>query len=410
MLTRASRQRLVSCLALAGALGVATPVFAAKYALSAVLKGDTDRQLIVFFAQPLPPLDTVTCAAGTTCPWSVVVIDKTLTEKLISVTAAAVPKSMPNFGQFQAVALELGAAVPADAVRVSVTLLRNNAPVQTLATPEARKKELIEPVDDPDDATLYFSGIVAPAAGDHTTYTIDTRAGWILRQAGVSALSLNGELKADKRPQADPDSANVFVQADRYGRTWVTRWDVGGLEFDREGKVVNLMSRPSIAAPLSHAFLVDKKDDSGNMIPTVRATLGVNLGLGMELGANTKHDPAVDPASFVFRIAPRLSTYLVVPAPVVKKVVFSAEYTVRVLTQKELFRETRNLPDKADPVPYADRRPRHYATAGVKLMLTEWFGVKGEYEYGSLPPAFQFVNHSGKIGLVFQAKQVRVQN
>jgi len=386
-------------------LACAAPAFAADYVLKAVTRGSAPNVLIVEFAQPLPPVNDVTCLKSQ-CKWLVGVIDATLTpSQRLVIAAVALP---PGFGTRQAIRLELNAPIPPDAESVAVTLLLNNAPTQALRTPAQQQKALIEPVDKPDDATLYFSGIVAPAAGKHTTYTIDTRADWRIRQAGRTTVSLAGELKADKRPRADPDSASAFVRWVQYDDTFVYRWDAGGAEFDRVGKIVNVMSRLRASLPLSYPFLTTTTDANGNAIPRLRATVGVNLGMGLEVGANARHGDYADvddPSTIVLRVVPQLKTYLVLPAPVVKKLVFSADYLVRFPTRRELFLETRDLPDKADPVPHVDRRSRHYATAAMKMALTKWFGVKVEYEYGSLPPAFKMVDHSAKIGLVFQARQ-----
>lgn len=398
-------RRAAAAIAISVACVISASAATADYELKFVLKGDTPSELIVFLGQPLPEETALKCASPVACKWSVEMLDSKLSRQQIQVTSADTPSTMKDFGQFQAIALTLATAIDPEAVRVTVTLLLGNAPSQVLRTRDAQSKAVLQPVDSPDEATLYFSGIVAPAVGKHTAYSIDARASWWISQQGLSSLSIAGEYKADARPNADPDTTSLFLIGDHYGKL-ISKWDVG-VESDRSADVVNLMSRPRVTAALSHAFLTQVKDDSRNEIPTLRASLGVDLGIGLDVGFNARHDDGIDPDKLILRLVPEVKTYLVVPTSFVQKLVFSAGYAVRLPARKEVFRETRGLADGADPVPFADRRPRHHATAGITFKLTDWFGIEGEYAYGSLPPAFQMADHSGKIGLVFQAKQVR---
>jgi hypothetical protein len=402
--------RVTAGLVLGITAGLASPALAADFAIRAVHRGDAPKELLVRLSQPLPPLTDVRCTAPDPCNWCVLITDHDKRTRLVAVVKVEVPPNEQDYANAQALILSLASEVPSDPMRVEVVLLLKNAPSQTLKTPAVAATSRFEAVDDEDKATLYFSGLVAPAAGDTTTYTIDSRANLILDEPTNGYLSILAEFKADKRANADPDTASLFAHYERYDPTFVYKWDVGGGEFDREGKVVNLMSRAYVALPLSHAILRRVEDpDSHVKISTVRASVGVDLEFGLEVGANAKYPDLTDDSSgtFIFRIVPQIQTYLTVPAPVIKKLVFSADYAARLPTTRELFLETRDLPDKADPVMFFTRRVRHHVTAGVKLSLTDYIGFKIEYEHGSLPPAFKVVDHSGKIGLVFQARQSR---
>lgn len=44
----------------------------------------------------------------------------------------------------------------------------------------------------------------------------------------------------------------------------------------------------------------------------------------------------------------------------------------------------------------------------LNFMITEYVGIQIKHQYGSLPPAFNFVQNSGSIGLVFGLKETRV--
>ena len=290
---------------------------------------------------------------------------------------------------------------------MSVTLLLKNAPVQHLKTAEAQAKALFEPVDTADSATVYVSGIVAPAVGKHTAYTIDAKAKYWLWESGLSSAFVTGEYKADARPNADPDSTSLFLAFDRYG-SLITKWDAIGVESNRGASVVNFMSRPRVGTALPYSFVAKHEDPSGNLLSTIRASIGLDVWLGLETGFNLKHAEDVDAEKFILRLVPETKAYLVVPtASFIDKIVVSAGYAVRLPATRETFVETRDLAPGVDPITVADRRPRHHAKAAVTFKLTDWFGVESEYSYGSLPPAFKIVNHSGKIGIVFQARQVR---
>ena len=383
----------------------ATEAAAANYALFAVRKV-APNQVLVHVAQPLPPLASLTCASPASCPWSVEMIDSKLSRQLIGVTAAAEPSGQ-SFAQFQLIVLTLAKELEPEAIRVSVTLLLNNAPTQTLKTMEAEARSRFTPVDSSDDATVYVSGIMAPAVSKHTAYTIDARAKYWFWERGLSSAFVTGEYKADARTNADPDSTSLFLTFDRYS-SLIMKWDAIGIESNRKASVVNMMSRPRVGSALSHAFLATRSDASGNELSVVKASIGLDLWFGIETGLNLKHDDGIKADDFILRFVPETKAYLVVPTTgLINKIVFSAGYAVRLPVTDETFVETRDLAAGASAVPSATQRARHLAKLGITFKLTDWFGVEGQYSYGSLPPAFQIVNHSGKIGIVFQAKQIR---
>jgi hypothetical protein len=48
---------------------------------------------------------------------------------------------------------------------------------------------------------------------------------------------------------------------------------------------------------------------------------------------------------------------------------------------------------------------RHYFGSDLDLMFSDPLGISLKYRYGSIPPAFKFVNHAVSIGLTFKIKQ-----
>jgi hypothetical protein len=281
-------------------------------------------------------------------------------------------------------------------------------------TPKSQKEQgAIQPVDKADDATIYFSGIIAPTLKADTLYSVDARAGWTVRRLGKNGgvpLAVSGAAKTDKRPQADLDSFNLFASLEDYGHDIIVKSNLAGLEFDRQAKVMNVVSYTRFVVPLNTTIVTRTKDASGNIQPHLRATFELDLVPGVEIGENLRNaysaaNGSASGSGFILRGVPGLSGLIVVPAPVVKKLAFQAEYTVRLPAVREVFLDTRGLAPKADPVATLDRRARPHAKASMTLMASPWIGLKFGYEYGSVPPTFQFANHGASLTLVFQAKQ-----
>jgi hypothetical protein len=103
---------------------------------------------------------------------------------------------------------------------------------------------------------------------------------------------------------------------------------------------------------------------------------------------------------------PGASVYLVIPHVWrFKKINLSSNYTARIPTTDELFLETRH---QKTPLPMLTSNTRHYLQNDLQFMATDYFGFEIKQQYGSLPPAFSFVDNRVSIGLVFQLKQGKV--
>jgi hypothetical protein len=55
------------------------------------------------------------------------------------------------------------------------------------------------------------------------------------------------------------------------------------------------------------------------------------------------------------------------------------------------------------------RSPRDYADAKLNFNFTEMFGAFIGYEYGELPPLYNLVDHSMKIGFTYKVKFKRLR-
>jgi hypothetical protein len=387
---------------LAGAGIEAWPMAADELSIAGVHRSGTDpRRLFVVLDQPLPSPEQV----GDPDVWHVRAFRPDETPAVIRVARADVAQA---YATNHRVTLGLEDPIPPDALRVEVMLLLANQPSGSTT---AREDPLpaFERVDDPDDATVYFNGIVAPAKGAKTLYTIDSRADLTLRRFGQSAgtrLGISGELKTDERTHVDPDSARLGVSLRRVtGFAPVLTWDIAALEFNREAKLVNLISAASLVQTWGTPFT---RLHDGTKV--VRATINFQAGLGLEVGANLRNvvrtdSGEADGATAIVRAAPTLGIWLVMPTTTLDRITLSAEYALRVPATRELFLETRGLTEDADPVPLLTRKARHYVTASARFMITKWVGFEAKYEFGSLPPVFQVVDHGASVGLTFMAKQ-----
>ncbi len=395
-----------------GALGIAVafgfPAHAASAAdltIAAVHRSSTNpRLLYVRMSRPLPARNLV----ATEKVWSASVADKGGSLKPAMVTSA-VPAD--RYETNQRITLTLAGDLPsADATDYILVVLDipSSRAIGTWTPADTSAPPSLEPVDDPDDADLYFNGIVAPAKGSGTTYTIDAKASYIFARRGKSeetSWTVNGAAASDHRPLADPDSFRAAVSVEHVPARLpaVFHWDVGAYEFDRNGHVANLLTAPRLVFVWSGAAAATNPGSA--KAPTIRYSYGLDLTLGAEGGGNLKNDAAPGAKRVIIRGAPGATAYITIPTSVLKKLVGSLEYKVRFPFTREVFLETRQLPDNADPVASLSRRPRHHLRAQADFMATDWVGFQLKYEWGTLPPAFKFVDHSASIGLVFKARQ-----
>jgi hypothetical protein len=50
------------------------------------------------------------------------------------------------------------------------------------------------------------------------------------------------------------------------------------------------------------------------------------------------------------------------------------------------------------------RGPRDYLKTSLNFDISDYTGINVSYEYGSLPPNFELVNHKYSVGLVYKFK------
>jgi hypothetical protein len=182
------------------------------------------------------------------------------------------------------------------------------------------------------------------------------------------------------------------------------------MQMDKKANALNFYSAPKFVWNLQHVFTgKEKTKKTGETYSAPDVLVGIDLTAGMEFGDNFRDDFMIANNSGLGAFArgmPAASVYLVIPHVWrFKKINLSSNYTARIPTTDELFLETRH---QKTPVPMLTSNTRHYLQNDLQFMATDYFGFEIKQQYGSLPPAFSFVDNRVSIGLVFQLKQGKV--
>jgi hypothetical protein len=237
-------------------------------------------------------------------------------------------------------------------------------------------------------------------------------------------LSVQGQISADSDELGDPDSASARLTllsgvshpdtVSHYlglaTRGYRKKWDVFGVELDKDTNVVNLFSAPSLTAALNHGFFRNLSGAQAGSPQKLVANVSLVLHAGVEAGWNTRNEVSVSNGGpkgtgGMFRGAPEATLTFSVPAGLtLNRVVFISDYTARILARDELFQETRHV---STPVPELRAGTRHYINNSINFMFNDYAGINLAYEYGSLPPTFKFLNHRVTLGVLLQLKQDR---
>lgn len=346
-----------------------------------------------------------------TNPWHVVLYDKSGTPRSLDQEIEKVCADDKLFTTRGRVTLFLAHALQ-EYSRVDVTFGGANVPYGTLVRGVTPKSPVVEAAKTRNDADVYISGTVTPSVGAGPSYNIDSTLKYTLRQWGENAVFAAGQVKTDNRPTADPDSFSWNMGYRRTGlRSSMFEWDFAGMQMDKKANALNFYSAPKFVWNAQHLFKgTEKTKKTGQTYLTPNVLVGLDLILGMEVGDNFRDDFTVTNnmglGAFA-RGAPGVSAYLVVPNVWhFKKISLTSTYTARIPTTDELFLETRH--HNAKPVPMLTSNTRHYLQDDLQFMLSDYFGFEIKQQYGSLPPAFSFVDNRVSIGLAVQLKQGNV--
>jgi hypothetical protein len=344
-------------------------------------------------------------------PWTVVLYDSSGNAVPMKVVSAI--DSIGHLSANGLVTLTLDTAVPKDATRVDVTFDKQNRPHISIEPKTSGKTSVISSAKTKDDSTVYLSGTFAPAVGATPDYTTDSKVNQPIKYLGSNGsymVSAMASVQTDSKGTADPDGFYWGIPVQRvFAAPYSVQWSVIGMELDKRGNAINFVSAPSATRSLDHAFL--KTDTKHGGVQTVAASVGLDLTLGVEFGSNLRDkftiasNPGRGEGAF-FRGAPSTTAYLIVPSVFhLTKITLSSSYTARIPTTDELFLETRNT---KTPIPLLTSQTRNWVQNSLQFNVTDYLAIQIKHQYGSIPPAFSFVQNSGSIGLVLSFKQTNV--
>jgi hypothetical protein len=344
-------------------------------------------------------------------PWHLMLYDRSgapqsLDDKVLK--ACADNKFFTTRGN---VVLELAQPLP-EYSRVDVTFGGANIPYATLVRGATPKTPVVVEAKTRSDADVYISGTVTPSVGAAPSYSVDSTLKYTLRQWGENAVFAAGQVMTDNRPTADPDSFSWTV-----GYRWTLppsslfEWDFAGMQMDKKANAMNFYSAPKFVWNAQHLFKgTEKTKKTGEKYLAPSVLVGIDLTAGMEFGENFRDDFTITNNRGLGRFAravPGAAAYVIVPHVLhLKKITLSSSYIARIPTSDELFLETRH--HTAKPVPMLTSNTRHYLQDDLQFMFTDYVGFEIKEQYGSLPPAFSFVDNRVAIGLVLQLKQGKV--
>ena len=380
---------LTSLICAVVAFSTAIPSFAQAETytlLLAVIQHGSSNEIQVLFGAKFP--DRSILNPG---DWLVQVIDP---ENSAQPSVAQVVSVSPDQTR-SLVILKLKAPVDSITQRIVITYQRGNFPSIVLNQPiKAGASAAFTAAKGKDDADIYFSGTVAGAHGSKPLYQFESKIGY-LKSFRFGSLGCKATANAAKESNIDPDSITatisyekVFVLSPLTGI--ILQGDILGGEFDKESKTRNLTTGLDGILVIPPARFGEKTFAS------------LDLLLGFEGGHNYKNE--LDPMGLGNFWRGKIGANVhIISRDLLgfTRVMFSTEYKVRILSALEPY--TEKIGDR--DVTTLTKKARHYIGADLDLMFSEALGISLKYRYGSLPPAFKFVNSSVSIGLTLQLKQ-----
>jgi hypothetical protein len=258
------------------------------------------------------------------------------------------------------------------------------------------------------DPDYSLSGSVAAGVGAKPLYSIDGSFLTRIKRGNRVSLAATETIKSDSSADIDPDSFNsaitlIYSSAPKHQNLFSAKSNLAGLEFDKGSAVFNEVS----SAAFSWMRFKDWASSEGDLT----RSLEVSLTAGIELGDNFKNSftvanqPSARGSGLIFRGVPGAGLfYNIFPGGDTKHAIrLNSSYIVRLPARDELFLETRR--HTSNPVPLLETNPRHYVENNLIVQFNDFLGLKIQYSYGALPPAFRFNDQRIATGIVFQAFQ-----
>lgn len=280
--------------------------------------------------------------------------------------------------------------------KITITFRQANFPSVVLAAPAKKgAAKIFTPAKGKSDADLYFFGAATAARGSGPIYTIDAKARYLFSLRRYGAIGAGGTFVSDEGSDVDPDSITVagayekvFVLAPATGV--IIRSDFFGGEFNKKKDTKNLTTALDATLVLPSARFGETNFAS------------INLLGGFEGGKNFESMPDPDGIGGFWRWKLGANAYFVaLRPPLFSRITFDTEYKLRLMRDFEPFTEKID----GEKVTTLTKKPRHYVGSDLNLLFSPAYGLSLKYRYGSLPPAFNFVDHKISVGFTLQLKQ-----
>jgi hypothetical protein len=268
--------------------------------------------------------------------------------------------------------------------------------------PCASGQFVLEPASKRSNADIFLSGSLTGAKNENTIYSWDIKFSYpkfyknIGRGKRWLVASPLIEFVANKGTDANPDRAKgaaqfgLLLDTTDSGTEKITeiQWltDIGG-EFDRRFDTQNF----TVSTFLRTLFRTFGRN---------RYAFVPEFEFGTEFGNNFQNKLLTDGSGGVARLYAAFSGYQELGS---ESIVLLINYQYRGLLQDEIF--SKKFGEQI--VLSLTTKPRHYVEAGVAISVGEYFSIKPQYKWGSLPPAFTFVDSQYSIGLELKARVAR---
>ena len=319
----------------------------------------------------------------------------------VQVTRVVPLASFSASGQVQIyIALPPGAVAPLDidTAKIDVALKRDGGPsvIWSRHKPEGQNRcsLSLNPSDNPAKADMYLSGSWVPAAGSRPSYNIDSHISVPYCLGKTWDLNVTGKVKTADHPNADPDSFSAGVAlAPRFpfwgspNEAFDFQWQAAQWEFSRRDEALNLTTIPT--------FTYARGWFDTGAAHRVTHSGGFNVRFAPALGENLRnHITAIrNGYGAIARMTPGADVYLALPRDA-WSIRLTSTWDARILLTRE------PLIDYRRPVRFSlARGTRHSVSNTLEINPNKYFGISIKHEYGSLPPAFEFVDHKATVGL-----------
>jgi len=253
-----------------------------------------------------------------------------------------------------------------------------------------------------DDSNLYFSGQITHSSGQDFEGSYDVKADLSGRCLIANTVHLIGpvlDLKGGSDPNTTPDSLNFALQ-----------WEFP-LVSPREAPISSIRLAQFAKLETTDDFLqrniIYNADLRGvfrpwifNSASTIRAHL--RPVVGVETGKNLRSiAPQLD-GNGIARLKAGTSFFLIfdLGKPGLQDVTFETNYDRRwpLLNEIRLVRSQSGVTEI-----FSGTNPRDYVRQTVAIGLTKFVAINVAYEYGSLPPVYQFVDNKFTFGISLRA-------